>query len=234
MNFHYTPIFIIFSTGIAVPCKSLQSAESTDKPKDTTAEQPKATTADKPKDTTAEQPKATTTDKPKDTTAEQPKATTTEQVPVDPNDVNAKTLAQLNTLMEESLQIYELEDQKTNVIDDLHNALQVISQFLGFSTNIHPEIFNLPPDSVITLLPSLKIVIKLTNGKTETKQFTDYTPETITKIVEHVTPQLLELIKAQKSYLTEKITFLRTATKQLSTLSQLKENLPSFEPSTEE
>jgi len=209
-----------------VPCKSLQSAESTDKPKATTTEQPKATTTEQPKATTTEQPKATT---------EQPKATTTEkQVPIDPNDVNAKTLAQLNTLMEESLQIYELEDQKTNVIDDLHNALQVISQFLGFSTNIHPEIFNLPPDSVITLLPSLKIVIKLTNGKTETKQFTDYTPETITKIVEHVTPQLLELIKAQKSYLTEKITFLRTATKQLSTLSQLKENLPSFESSKEE
>ncbi|MEK0350587.1 MAG: hypothetical protein QQN60_05125, partial [Nitrosopumilus sp.] len=161
-------------------------------------------------------------------------STQEQQVPIDPNDVNAKTLAQLNTLMEESLQIYELEDQKTNIIDDLHNALQVITQFLGFSTNIHPEIFNLPSDATVTLLPNLKIIIKLTNGKTETKQFTDYAPETITKIVEHVTPQLLELIKAQKSYLTEKITFLRTATKQLSTLSQLKENLPSFVASTEE
>ena len=156
------------------------------------------------------------------------------QVSVDPNDVNAKTLAQLNTLMEESLQIYELEDQKTNVIDDLHGALQVISQFLGFSTNVHPEIFNLPPDTTITLLPNLELIIKLTNGKTETKKFTDYAPETITKIVEYVTPQLLELIQAQKSYLTEKITFLRTATKQLSTLSQLKENLPSIDVPKEE
>jgi len=205
----------------------LQSAESTDNPKATTTEQPKATTTEQPKATTTEQPKATTT--------EQPKATTTEQpVPVDPNDVNAKTLAQLNTLMEESLQIYELEDQKITVIGDLHNALQVISQFLGFSTNVHPEIFNLPPDTAVTLLPNLKLIIKLTNGKTETKQFTDYAPETITKIVEYVTPQLLELIQAQKSYLTEKIIFLRTATKQLSTLSQLKENLPSSVTNDEE
>ena len=150
-----------------------------------------------------------------------------QQVSLDPNDTNAKALTQLNTLMEESLQIYELEDQKTLVIDDLHDALKVITQFLGFSTNIHPEIFNLPPDSVITLLPNLKIIIKLSNGKTETKKFTDYTPEVITSIVEYTTPQLLELIQAQKSYLTEKITFLRTATKQLSTLNQLKENLPS-------
>jgi len=167
--------------------------------------------------------------------SEEPKIASAEpKVAIDPNDVNAKTLTQLNTLMEESLQIYELEDQKTNVIDDLHNALQVISQFLGFSTDISPEIFNLPPDATITLLPNLKIVIKLTNGKTETKKFSDYPPETITKIVEYVTPQLLELIKAQKSYLTEKITFLRTATKQLSTLSQLKENLPSIDDTAEE
>ena len=152
----------------------------------------------------------------------------------DPNDVNAKTLTQLNTLMEESLQIYELEDQKTNVIDDLHNALQVITQFLGFSANVHPGIFNLPSDSTVTMLPNLSLIIKLSNGKTETKNFTDYNPETITEIVEYVTPILLELIQAQKSYLTEKITFLRTATKQLSTLSQLKENLPSIVVPTDE
>ncbi len=170
----------------------------------------------------------------KEANPEQQVASAEQKVTIDPNDVNAKTLTQLNTLMEESLQIYELEDQKTNVIDDLHNALQVISQFLGFSTDISPEIFNLPPDAKITLLPNLKIVIKLTNGKTETKKFSDYPPETITKIVEYVTPQLLELIQAQKSYLTEKITFLRTATKQLSTLSQLKENLPAIDTTDEE
>ncbi|MFQ5476149.1 MAG: hypothetical protein ACE5DT_03865 [Nitrosopumilus sp.] len=194
----------------------MQSAESTD-PKDTGAQ----------KQDVASTPEQETTKKQETTSAK-------EKVSVDPNDVNAKTLTQLNTLMEESLQIYELEDQKTNVIDDLHNALQVITQFLGFSTNVHPEIFNLPPDSTITLLPNLKLVIKLSNGKSETKQFTDYAPETITQIVEYVTPQLLELIQKQKSYLTEKITFLRTATKQLSTLSQLKENLPSIVPLEEE
>ncbi len=215
----------------------MQSTESTDPQvvspeKKAASAEPKAASTE-PKAASAE-PKAASAE-PKAASAE-PKAASTDeqQVVIDPNDVNAKTLAQLNTLMEESLQIYELEDQKTNIIDDLHNALQVITQFLGFSTNIHPEIFNLPSDATVTLLPNLKIIIKLTNGKTETKQFTDYAPETITKIVEHVTPQLLELIKAQKSYLTEKITFLRTATKQLSTLSQLKENLPSFVASTEE
>jgi len=139
----------------------------------------------------------------------------------------ANTLAQLNTLIEESMQIYELEDQKTSIIDDLHKSLQVITEFLSFSVNIHPGIFNLPADSAITLLPNLDIIIKLSTGKTETKHFHDYPPETITQIIEYVTPQILQLIQTQKSYLTEKITFLRTATKQLSTVAQLKENLPS-------
>ena len=150
----------------------------------------------------------------------------------DPNRMT-NTLAQLNTLIEESMQIYELEDQKTNIIDDLHNALAVITEFLSFSVNIHPGIFNLPSDSIITLLPNLDLVIKLSNGKTETKHFSDYSPELITQIIEYITPQLIDLIQTQKTYLTEKITFLRTATKQLNTLAQLKENIPTMAPSEE-
>jgi hypothetical protein len=151
----------------------------------------------------------------------------------DPLTSGASTLAQLNTLIEESMQIYELEDQKTNIIEDLHNALKIITEFLNFSVNVHPVIFNLPPDSNIVLLPNLNLIIKLSNGKTETKKFTDYPPETITQIIEYVTPQLIGLIQTQKTYLTEKITFLRTATKQLNALAQLKENLPNIIPVTE-
>lgn len=156
-----------------------------------------------------------------------------EPVATDPLTSGANTLAQLNTLIEESMQIYELEDQKTNIIEDLHNALKIITEFLNFSVNVHPGIFNLPPDSNIVLLPNLDLIIKLSNGKTDTKKFTDYPPETITQIIEYVTPQLIGLIQTQKIYLTEKITFLRTATKQLNTLAQLKENLPNVVQITE-
>ncbi|HEY4680476.1 MAG TPA: hypothetical protein VIH04_04330 [Nitrosarchaeum sp.] len=162
----------------------------------------------------------------------EPIVTSETSIPVatDPISSGASTLAQLNTLIEESMQIYELEDQKTNIIEDLHNALKIITEFLSFSVNVHPGIFNLPSDSSIVLLPNLELIIKLSNGKTETKKFADYPPETITQIIEYVTPQLIGLIQTQKTYLTEKITFLRTATKQLNTLSQLKENLPNILP----
>lgn len=165
----------------------------------------------------------------------EPIITSDTSIPVATDSISsgASTLAQLNTLIEESMQIYELEDQKTNIIEDLHNALKIITEFLSFSVNVHPGIFNLPSDSSIVLLPNLELIIKLSNGKTETKKFADYPPETITQIIEYVTPQLIGLIQSQKTYLTEKITFLRTATKQLNTLSQIKENLPSMLPITE-
>src|SRR3990167_4524960 len=99
----------------------------------------------------------------------------------DPLTAGASTLAELNTLIEESMQIYELEDQKTNIIEDLCNALKIITEFLSFSVSVHPGIFNLPSDSSILLLPNLDLIIKLSNGKTETKKFVDYPPETITQ-----------------------------------------------------
>ena len=210
--------------------RSLQKSDSVEQAQDAQADAPEQ--AQDAQAAAVEQAQETQAATPEQ--AQEAQAATPEQAPLEPNDVNAKTLTQLNTLMEESLQIYELEDQKTNVIDDLHTALQVITEFLGFSTNVHPRIFNLPDDATVTMLPNLSLIIKLVNGKTETKKFTDYNPETITAIVEYVTPILLELIQAQKSYLTEKITFLRTATKQLSTLSQLKENLPSIVVPSEE
>ncbi len=154
-------------------------------------------------------------------------------VTIDTLTSGASTLAQLNTLIEEAMQIYELEDQKTNIIENMSNALKIITEFLSFSVNVHPGIFNLPSDSNIILLPNLDLIIKLLNGKTEIKKFTDYPPETITQIIEYVTPQLIGLIQTQKTYLTEKITFLRTATKQLSALSQLQETLPNILPITE-
>jgi hypothetical protein len=143
------------------------------------------------------------------------------------NPARMNTLSLLNTLIDESMQIYELEDQKTNIIENTYNSLKVITEFLGFSIVMQPSIFNFPTDTNIVLLPNLDLIVKFSNGKTETKKFVDYPPETITEIIEFLIPQILELIKSQKTYLTENILFLRTATRQLNTLSQMKENLPT-------
>jgi hypothetical protein len=90
---------------------------------------------------------------------------------------------------------------------------------------INPEIFELPADVTVTMLPNLDMIIKMPSGKTETKKFTDCSPEIITRIIEYAIPQLLEAIKSQKETLLDKITFLRAITKQLLPLNNIKDGI---------
>jgi len=81
-------------------------------------------------------------------------------------------------------------------------------------------------------LPTLEIIIREPNGKTEQKRLDQFTPDKITKILEYVIPLFLKMIQSEKVKLTEKISFLREATSQLKELQilkhaeNLKQNIP--------
>ena len=158
-----------------------------------------------------------------------PNQTTTPQAADDavPNETTtpqtAETLKQLENLIAESLQLYELENQKVSTTDELVNSLKVITEYLGFSVNMYPDIFELPNDTQVLLLPTLHIMIKQSNGKTEQKSLDQFSPEKITKILEFIIPLLVNMIQKEKNYLTEKVSFLRAATKQLKQLGHLNE-----------
>jgi len=134
----------------------------------------------------------------------------------------AGTLKSLENLISESLQIYELYNQKENTTDELVNSLRIITEYLSFSVNITPEVFELPANSNIILLPTLELIIRESNGKTEQKRLDQFTPDKITKILEYVIPLLLNMIQSEKGKLTQKISFLRDATLQLKELHNLK------------
>jgi len=134
----------------------------------------------------------------------------------------ADTLKSLENLISESLQIYELYNQKENITDELVNSLRIITEYLSFSVNIHPGIFELPANSNIILLPTLELIIREPNGNTEQKRLDQFAPDKITKILEYVIPLFLNMIQSEKVKLTEKISFLREATSQLKELRLLK------------
>jgi len=138
------------------------------------------------------------------------------------SDTAASTLKSLENLISESLQLYELYDQKENTTDELVNSLRIITEYLSFSVNILPEVFELPANSNIILLPTLEIIIREPNGKTEQKRLDQLAPDKITKILEYVTPLFLHMIQSEKGNLLEKITFLRGATSRLKELHNLK------------
>jgi hypothetical protein len=80
------------------------------------------------------------------------------------------------------------------------------------------------------MLPNLDLIIRMPSGKTETKKFSECSPEVISKIIEYAIPQLLDSIKSQKETLLDKITFLRTITKQLLPLNNIKDGIAIQKP----
>ncbi|HEU03955.1 MAG TPA: hypothetical protein ENH95_02375 [Nitrosopumilus sp.] len=133
-----------------------------------------------------------------------------------------QTLKKLESLISESLQLYELDNQKANTTDELVNSLRVITEYLGFSVNVLPAIFDLPADSNVIILPNLDIVIRKSNGKTEKRRLDQLEPEKITPLLEYIVPLFLTMIQKEKTSMVEKITFLRDVTSKLKQMQNIK------------
>jgi len=140
----------------------------------------------------------------------------------DMEEQSKQTLKRIEDLISESLQLYELDNQKANTTDELVNSLRVITEYLGFSVNVLPKIFNLPEDSTIIILPSLDIIMRKSNGKTEKQRLDQLEPEKITSLLEYIVPLFLNMIHKEKSSMMQKITFLREATTQLKQMQNIK------------
>ncbi len=146
-----------------------------------------------------------------------------------PNEaVNTSKLVE--SLIDGSLQLFELENQKASTTDELYNSLKIITQFLGFTVYVDPRVFNLPSDTTITLLPQLDLVFRKANGKTEIKRFDTFSPEILTELLENIIPQIVDMIRKEKKFISEKLIFLRSTAKQLKQLHNLKTAVA--EPST--
>ena len=133
----------------------------------------------------------------------------------------SNTLKYLDSLVDEALQVYELDNEKTNIVDELYHSLKVITGFLGFSVDLPPDILNLPSDTRITLTSSLDILVIRSNGKSEQKRLEEFSFEEILRILEYSVPNMINLIRTERTTMNEKITFLREATKKLQHMHNL-------------
>jgi len=133
-----------------------------------------------------------------------------------------QTMKKLESLISESLQLYELDNQKANTTDELVNSLRVITEYLEFSVNVLPGIFDLPADSTVLILPNLDIIVRKPNGKTEKRRLDQLEPEKITPLLEYIVPLFLNMIQKEKTSMIEKINFLREATKKLKQMQNIK------------
>lgn len=130
-------------------------------------------------------------------------------------------LKNTDLLVDESVQIYELESEKGNVIDELYNSLKTITEFLGFSVDLPSEIFHESNDTKITLTPSLDIVIKKSNGKIEQKRLDEFSTKKIAEILKNSIMPIIDLCKTEKVIQNKNITFLKAVTNKLGKIEKI-------------
>ena len=136
----------------------------------------------------------------------------------DIDDDLVEVIKTMETLIDEAVQVYELDKEKVNVIDDVCNSLKVITSFLGFSVDLYPELLNLQPGSRAVLTPSLDIVIIKPNFKSETKRLDQFSLEEITNVLRYGTPALISMARADRIYKNRSVSFLKSATAKLNQL----------------
>jgi hypothetical protein len=144
-----------------------------------------------------------------------------------------EVLKSTDLLVDESVQIYELESEKGNVIDELYNSLKIITEFLGFSVELPSKTLNEEEDTKITLTPSLDIVIKKANGKIEQKRLDEFSTKKIAEILKNSIMPIIELCKNEKIVQNKNITFLKAVTKKIEKIQKINSDSNKPEPSSD-
>ena len=130
----------------------------------------------------------------------------------------ASAVRAMEELVDEAVQVYELEKEKSNVTDDLYNSLKIITSYLGFSIDLDPRILNLPENSRATLTPILDIIIIKPDYKSEQKRFDQLTLDEASGVLQFAIPRVISLARSDRISKSKKISFLRESTRALKRL----------------
>jgi hypothetical protein len=135
------------------------------------------------------------------------------------NTVNEGNLASavkaMEDLVDEAIQVYELDKEKTNVIDNLYNSLKILTSYLSFSVDLSPQLLSLPNNFRVTLTPNLDLIIIKPNFKTESKRFDQLTLDETTNVLGYAIPVVINMARSDREIKNKKISFLREGTKKL-------------------
>jgi hypothetical protein len=136
--------------------------------------------------------------------------------------VNDETLAYavkaMEDLADEAVQVYELDKEKINVVNDLYNSLKVITAYLSFSIDLNPLLLDLPENLRITLTPDLNLLIIRPNFKSETKRFDELSLDETFNVLKYAIPAIRTMARADREIKNKKISFLREGAKKLKHL----------------
>lgn len=138
-----------------------------------------------------------------------------------PEDNPHPSLQYMESLIQESLQIYELENQRINTLDEVVNSLKIITKFLGFSIELPQNILHLDAETKIRLLPNLNLIIVDSNSKTQEKPLDGFSTDLIINVLDFIIPKIVELVREEKLKVLNSINFLRSANQELKKIENI-------------
>jgi hypothetical protein len=134
------------------------------------------------------------------------------------DDTLAAAVKSMEDLIDEAVQVYELDKEKMNVIEDLYNSFKIITAYLSFSIDLDPRLLNLPEDVRVVLTPALDLLIIRPNYKSETKRFDQLTLDETANVLKYAVPAVIAMARADREAKHKKVSFLREGTKKLKRL----------------
>lgn len=130
----------------------------------------------------------------------------------------AAAVKAMEDLVDEAVQVYEIDKEKTNVTDDLYNSLKILTGYLSFTVDIPPELISLTTDTRVILAPSLDLFIIKPNFKSEQKRLDQLSLDDISNVLRYAIPLIINMARTDRIIKSKKIAFLKEGTKKLKRL----------------
>ena len=130
----------------------------------------------------------------------------------------AAAVKAMEDLVDEAVQVYEIDKEKTNVTDDLYNSLKILTGYLSFTVDIPPELVSLTTDTRVILAPSLDLFIIKPNFKSEQKRLDQLSLDDISNVLRYAIPLIINMARTDRIIKSKKIAFLKEGTKKLKRL----------------
>jgi hypothetical protein len=158
-----------------------------------------------------------------------PEAAQREEALSEAGDFKEKTaalLADIDSVIDQTLQIYELTSKEGEIIESIGSSISILLSTLKVSLSLSQNIFqnDFPAIKSAILNTNAEIIIMQANGNIVTKKFGELDSTQVVNVIKEIIPKLNQSAEAKKVDVTEKITTLKKVSKQFQRVKSMPGN----------
>jgi hypothetical protein len=135
----------------------------------------------------------------------------------------ASLLADIDSVVDQTLQIYELTSKEGEIIGSIGSSISILLTTLKLSLSLPPTIFqnDFPAIRSAVLNGNAEIIIMQANGNIVTKKFSELESTQVVNVIKEIIPKLNESAEERKNEVTEKISMLKRIAKQFQRIKSM-------------